>query len=115
MSGALSPVLDASGFDAPDGEARNRGGLAERMGSMLLNVSALSRAANARPATAAASTVNHTRTSSVTQNVSIDNTYNGTSTEGAKNVTKAMKKSASDATDYMARALRGKTPEEIRA
>ena len=43
--------------------------------------------------------------SSVTQNVNIDNSYSGGSTEAQKNVSKAMKKSATDATTQMARAL----------
>lgn len=43
--------------------------------------------------------------SSVTQNVNIDNTYNGGGVEAQKNVSRAMKKSATDATTEMARAL----------
>ena len=59
--------------------------------------------------TASAATVGTTAvsntTSSVTQNVNIDNTYNGGSMETQKNVSKAMDKSAVDATTQMARAL----------
>ena len=61
-------------------------------------------AATANAATAAASTVNNT-TSTVTQNVNIANSYSGGSAETQKNVSKAMKKSATDATTQMARGL----------
>lgn len=49
------------------------------------------------------STVNNTK--SVTQNVSISNSYSGAATETAKKITGTMKKSSVDATTQMARAL----------
>ena len=61
-------------------------------------------AATADVATAGTSTINNT-TSSVTQNVNIENSYTGGSAETQKNVSKAMKKSAVDATTQMARGL----------
>ncbi len=54
--------------------------------------------------TAANSTIGN-RSTSITQNVNIDNSYTGGSVETQRNVSNAMKKSASDATTYMARAL----------
>lgn len=67
-------------------------------------ISTLMGAAKANAGTAAASTINNT-TSSVTQNVNIENSYTGGTPETQKNVSKAMKKSASDATAQMARGL----------
>ena len=67
-------------------------------------ITALGQASAVKAKTAATTTVS-SRVSNVTQNVNIDNTYNGGSVEAQKNVSKAMKKSASDATDYMARGL----------
>ncbi len=63
-------------------------------------------AAKVQPATIAASTVNNTNQSSVTQVNNFNNTYHGTGNrEEAKSVTKGMKKSASDATAELAKAL----------
>jgi len=67
-------------------------------------ISALMGAAKADAGTAAASTVNNS-SSSVTQNVNIENSYSGGTAETQKNVSRAMKKSASDATAQMARGL----------
>lgn len=67
-------------------------------------ISMLMKGATASASTAGASTINNT-TSSITQNVNIDNTYSGGSTETQKNVSRAMKKSAVDATTQMARGL----------
>lgn len=67
-------------------------------------ITMLTQAATVKAATAAASTVNH-RYSSVTQNVNISNRYSGGTMEAQKNVSKAMKQSAEDATSYMARGL----------
>lgn len=60
--------------------------------------------ATATAATARSSAVTN-NTSSIVQNVNIDNTYNGGSAETQKNVSKAMKRSAVDATTQMARGL----------
>lgn len=67
-------------------------------------ISVLMKGATASASTAGASTVNNT-TSSITQNVDINNTYSGGSAETQKNVSRAMKKSAVDATTQMARGL----------
>lgn len=67
-------------------------------------ISVLMKGATASVATATAGTVNNT-TSSITQNVNIANTYSGGSMETQRNVSKAMKKSAVDATTQMARSL----------
>lgn len=62
---------------------------------------------SAATAKAAASTagITNSRTSNVTQNVSIANSYTGGSGETQRNVAKAMRKSAVDATTQMARSL----------
>ena len=78
--------------------------LLEKVRDLASGISLLTQAATAKAATAAATTVS-SRVSNVTQNVNIDNTYNGAATEGAKSVTKAMRKSAYDATAYLARGL----------
>ncbi len=67
-------------------------------------ISVLMQAATAQPATAAGSMAGSTN-SSVIQNVNISNSYSGGSMETQRNVSRAMKKSASDATTYMARGL----------
>ena len=67
-------------------------------------ISVLMQAATAQPATAAGSMTGSTN-SSVIQNVNISNSYSGGSMETQRNVSRAMKKSASDATTYMARGL----------
>lgn len=67
-------------------------------------ISTLMQGATASAATAASSQVNNT-TSNMTQNVNINNSYTGGSTETQKNVSKAMNKSAVDATTQMARGL----------
>lgn len=67
-------------------------------------ISVLMQAATAQPATAAGSMTGSTN-SSVIQNVNISNSYSGGSRETQRNVSRAMKKSASDATTYMARGL----------
>lgn len=68
------------------------------------SIATLVKSATAKARTAAAGAVNNVR-SSVTQNVNIDNTYNGGGAEAQRNVSAAMKKSATDATTEMARAL----------
>ena len=67
-------------------------------------IAALSQAVSADVSTAAAGMISHTATS-ITQNVSISNSYSGGSMETQKNVSRAMKQSAADATAYMARGL----------
>ena len=94
FTGGLAQGFESGGADILD-----------KVRVLLQDVSLLTQATTAKAATAVTSMVSN-RTSNVTQNVNIDNTYNGTVTDSARNVTKAMKKSASDATDYMARALR---------
>lgn len=61
--------------------------------------------ATANVGTAARSAVNNNNSTTITQNVDISNSYSGGSAEAQKNVSKAMKKSANDATTYMARGL----------
>lgn len=67
-------------------------------------IKTLMQGATASAATAASSQVNNT-TSNMTQNVNINNSYSGGSAETQKNVSKAMNKSATDATTQMARGL----------
>ena len=73
---------------------------ANDVGSM---IQTLSRATSASPATAFSNS--GSRTSSVVQNVEINNSYSGGSAETQRNVSKGMKKAAVDATTQMARAL----------
>lgn len=86
------------------GIAENEDVVLERVRALAGGIRVLMSASSAKAATAARSTVNNT-SSSVTQNVNIDNTYSGGSVEAQKSVSKAMRKSAVDATDYMARGL----------
>ena len=86
------------------GISNNEGTVIDKIRSLANGISTLMQAATAKTRTATTSTVNNT-TSSVTQNVNIDNTYNGGTTESQKTVSKGMKKSAADATTEMARAL----------
>lgn len=74
------------------------------VGKLTEGVSAFTRAATANPSTAANATTNN-KNSSVTQHVEINNSYTGGSEETQRNVSKAMKKSAVDATTQMARSL----------
>ena len=76
----------------------------DKVRNLTSGIAMLTKAATAKARTAAAGAINNIR-SSVTQNVNIDNTYNGGGAEAQKNVSKAMRKSATDATTEMARAL----------
>lgn len=80
------------------------GMLKNEVGELTTSVSAFNRAVIASPKTASTSTTNN-QNSSVVQNVEINNSYSGTDRESAKTVSKAMKKSAVDATTQMARSL----------
>lgn len=86
------------------GIASNEGVVLERIKSLAGSIRTLMAAASANAATAARGAVSST-TSSVTQNVNIENSYSGGSAETQRNVSKAMRKSATDATEYMARGL----------
>ena len=76
----------------------------DKVRNLASGIATLVNAATAKARTAVAGTVNNTR-ANVTQNVNIDNTYNGGGAETQRNVSTAMKKSATDATTDMARAL----------
>ena len=82
----------------------NRHLVLDQVQGLVDGISVLMQAATAQPATAAGSMVSN-MSSNVTQNVNISNSYSGGSQEVQRNVSKAMKKSASDATTYMARGL----------
>ena len=86
------------------GIASNEDVVLERIQSLAGSIRTLMAAASANAATAARGAVSST-TSSVTQNVNIENSYSGGSAETQRNVSKAMRKSATDATEYMARGL----------
>ena len=68
------------------------------------DVSRLAQAGFASNGTVGASSYNN-MSRSIVQNVNIDNTYSGGTVESQHNMSKAMKKSATDATTYMARGL----------
>jgi hypothetical protein len=76
----------------------------EKVKNLADGISVLMNGATATAATAASSQINNT-TSNMTQNVNINNSYTGGTTETQKNVSRAMKKSATDATTQMARGL----------
>lgn len=86
------------------GISENEGSVMDKVKDLAGGISTLMSAATANAGTATTSTVNNT-TSSVVQNVDISNSYTGGGAEAQKNVSKAMKKSAVDATTQMARAL----------
>lgn len=88
----------ASGID------NNKNLVVDKIKKLSEGISAIANAGIAKPVTAMTSTVNN-KSSSIVQNVDISNSYSGGSTETQKNVSKAMKKSATDATTYMARGL----------
>lgn len=76
----------------------------DRVRGLADGIRTLMKGATATAVTAARSQVNN-KTSNMTQNVNINNSYNGGSTETQKNVSRAMNKSAVDATTQMARGL----------
>ena len=86
------------------GISENESVVLDKVESLAGSIQALMSAATANAATAVTGTVNN-MTSSVTQNVNIENSYTGGSAETQRNVSKAMKKSAVDATTQMARGL----------
>lgn len=86
------------------GISDNENTVLDKVKNVAGGIKALMQGATATAATAANSQVNNT-TSNMTQNVNISNSYSGGSAETQKNVSKAMKKSAVDATTQMARGL----------
>lgn len=82
----------------------NEGMVLDKVRNFADGMASLTQAATANVATAANSTVSNL-TSNMTQNVNINNSYTGGTPEAQKNVSRAMKKSAEDATAYMARGL----------
>lgn len=82
----------------------NKGIVLGRIKELAGGIQALMSAATAN-ASARTARITNNRTSNVTQNVSIANSYSGGSMETQKNVAKAMRKSAVDATTQMARSL----------
>ena len=86
------------------GISENESIVLDKVKKLAGGIATLIKAAVAQPTTATTSTVNN-KTSNITQNVNIDNTYSGGSADAQKAVSKSMKKSATDATTQMARAL----------
>ena len=86
------------------GISDNENTVLDKVKGLAGGISALTQAAVATPATATTSTVNNS-TSSVVQNNNFNNSFTGGTAETQKNVSKAMKKSAYDATSYMAKGL----------
>ena len=87
-----------------NGISDNENTVLDKVKGLAGGISALTQAAVATPATATTSTVNNS-TSSVVQNNNFNNSFTGGTAETQKNVSKAMKKSAYDATSYMAKGL----------
>lgn len=86
------------------GISENEDTVLDKVKGLANGIATLTKAAVAQPATATTSTVNN-KTSNITQNVNIDNTYSGGTADAQKAVSRTMKKSATDATTQMARAL----------
>lgn len=104
------PLADADTY-MPDFMKLLAGGISRKKGEVLGELKGfagdmqkLMASATADVSTAATSTINK-NSSTVTQNVNIENSYSGGSAETQKNVSKAMNKSAVDATTQMARGL----------
>lgn len=87
------------------GIGANEGKVLDKVKGLAGGISVLMQGATAKAGTAAVSAVNNTTSTNMTQNVNISNSYSGGSTETQKKVSKAMNKSAEDATSYMARGL----------
>lgn len=87
-----------------DGISSSEDIVLNKIRNLASSIKTLMNAATAKAGTASASAISN-RTSNVTQNVSIANSYTGGSMETQRNVSKAMKKSAVDATTQMARSL----------
>lgn len=87
-----------------DGISGSEDVVLNKVRNLAAGIRQLMQAATASVGTATMSTINNT-TSNMTQNVNINNSYSGGSIETQKNVSRAMKKSAVDATTYMARGL----------
>lgn len=87
------------------GIGANKGLVLEQVKGLASGISLLMKTATATPVTASRSAINNTTSNTVTQNVNIDNTFTGGSREVQKATSKAAKKSAHDATTYMARGL----------
>lgn len=86
------------------GISDNESTVLDKVKGLASGIATLTKAAVAQPTTATTGTVNN-KTSNVTQNVNIDNTYSGGLADAQKAVSQTMKKSATDATTQMARAL----------
>ena len=86
------------------GIKNNKKVLIDKVKDVAGSMAVLMKASTAMPGTAARTTSGN-RTSSIVQNVNIDNSYSGGSMETQKNVSRAMKKSSEDATSEMAKAL----------
>lgn len=83
----------------------NQDRIVEEIRNLATGTAILSNGSVARARTVAAGAVNNTTSTNMTQNVNINNSYTGTSTETGKQITRTMEKSAEDATSYMARGL----------
>ena len=81
----------------------NKGIVLGQIKDLVSGMSLLTQTATAKAATAMNSVQNVSR--SVVQNVDISNSYHGSDREAQANVSKAMNRSAADATTYMARGL----------
>ena len=83
----------------------NRGLVTDQVKALALDMAYLVKSGTADAQSVANGSVTNNSTRTVTQNVSISNSYTGSDMETQKNVSKAMNKSANDATAYMARGL----------
>lgn len=86
------------------GISSNEDTVLDKVKGLAGGIATLTKAATAKAETATRSSVTN-NSSSVTQNVNIDNSYSGGTPEVQKAVSGTMKKSATDATTQMARAL----------
>lgn len=86
------------------GIEQNRDRVIDKVRNLASGISSLMVAAKTYASTAAGIAYGN-RTSNMTQNVNINNTYSGGTADAQRAVSKTMKKSAADATTYMARGL----------
>lgn len=86
------------------GIEQNQDRVIDKVRNLASGISSLMVAAKTSVSTAAGVAYGN-RTSNMTQNVNINNTYSGGTADAQREVSKTMKKSAADATTYMARGL----------
>lgn len=88
-----------------DGIGANEETVLDKVRHLAKGISGLVKGATVSATTAAQGAISNMNTTNVTQNNTFNNSYSGSDIQAQKNVSKGMKKSAQDATDYMAKGL----------